>query len=132
MSVYIPTFETKNKSQFLTQDENATGLNQGQMIHFCDGDCNEQKDEKLAWKSWIDNKQVTKRQGRVSEKRAFSGILYNKRNYRIPWATRCCIQFIEMYVAHGSRGVQFTLPTNEERILTWYRDSHFKKIDRPS
>lgn len=87
MSVYIPTFETKNKSQFLTQDENATGLNQGQMIHFCDGDCNEQKDEKLAWKSWIDNKQVTKRQGRVSEKRAFSGILYNKRNYRIPWAS---------------------------------------------
>lgn len=58
MSVYIPTFETKNKSRFLTQDENATGLNQGQMIHFCDGDCNEQKDEKLAWKSWIDNNRL--------------------------------------------------------------------------
>ena len=58
MSVYIPTFETKNKSQFLTQDENATGLNQGQMIHFCDGDCNEQKNEKLATKSWIDNNRL--------------------------------------------------------------------------
>ena len=130
MSVYIPTFETKNKSQFLTQDENATGLNQGQMIHFCDGDCNEQKDEKLAWKSWIDNNRLPNDRDALAKSEPF--LVFCITNATIGFREHLCIQFIEMYVAHGSRGVQFTLPTNEERILTWYKDSHFKKIDRPS
>lgn len=58
MSVYIPTFKMKKQIPIFTQDENATGLNQGQMIHSYGGAFNEQKDEKLAWKSWIDNNRL--------------------------------------------------------------------------
>ena len=48
MSVYIPTFQMEKQIPIFTQDENATGLNQGQMIHSYGGAFNEQKDEKLA------------------------------------------------------------------------------------
>ena len=101
MSIYIPTFEMKKQIPIFTPDaKDATGLNQGQMIHSDGGAFNEKKDEKLAWKSWIDNNRLPNGGDALAKSEPF--LVFYITNATIGFREQQDVVFNWDYVAYGS------------------------------